>query len=910
MTQYEIIVFTENSKLLDSLKEDARTALDAILSGRKDPVLRLSDATLEALTDGYLAQVKPLYINAFIEKLFHEVSRTHPLAVLDLNQLTWEMMEQADGVLTEKLSPDPVARFREEFPIIPEYEARIRENFIAAQTEMLDQITAARGEISRRFFGGKKITAIEGLTGMQGDVHRRGRSVAGVKTDAGKFYYKPHDCSLDVLYSELIRQFFSDCTVAAECVPGDGCGFVTELVRRPLKTKDQLHGYYRNFGMLTALFSCIGTSDMHHENLIPCGDRPAAVDLETLFRPVSITPQKEDSAGQLPPSLNDEFAVCALTTAILPHFSPALGCICPLYASPGKSDHLPFIGKRNYSADGYEEDFIEGFQQGYMRVLENREAILALFMSCEKAPVRYILRNTAYYCMVLMQVYRGRYLVSREKQEEVLRRLRIPYEHAHAAVNEEIVGYEAACLKEGDIPYYCFAFNGRDLCGYSTDDVIIRDFLSRSIRDRISDQLALLSEKNMRFETDLVRSVMLHAPADDLLYVRETPIASRAVPESAILPELLEISREIGDSAIHSSYGNVIWYSQADKMFPPDSGTLYTAAAGILLYTAALQRSGLSPDPVPAQESVNFLRAFVDTMEIVSPASVRKNWSMGIQGTAQILSALDRAVLTGLQDTAELFNRLLSALCDKEVHLQENPEKLPELAELLLAVCRSSTAHPRKEELIGKCTEALSSFTPGKKTAVTQTAAVAAALAAAGRIAGKRKAVVASGKLLEQVRAAYREDLRGWPDEKGKFRWTAPRGLQAPWIGLCALEAKKAGIRGAGEVVRLSLLSVMSEDSLRPNDSLCHGNALSVRFLTEAAKQGMGKKYARRAGRILAAMIRRKKEKGAFVVFPRKVRSAFDVSFVRGTTGIGAAALAWLRWSRDGEAPAARPERR
>ena len=58
-------------------------------------------------------------------------------------------------------------------------------------------------------------------------------------------------------------------------------------------------------------------------------------------------------------------------------------------------------------------------------MLENRDAILELFMSCHNAPVRYILRNTSYYCLMQMQVNRGRFLVSREKQEENLRRLRI-----------------------------------------------------------------------------------------------------------------------------------------------------------------------------------------------------------------------------------------------------------------------------------------------------------------------------------------------------------------------------------------------------------------------------------------------------------------------------------------------------
>ncbi len=629
MTQYEILIYVSNSATLDALKSDAKTALESILAGRKDPTLAISEEAREIIVESYLSQVKSLYINAFVEKLFHEVSKTQPLATMDLKQLTVEMLQEADLVVAAEMAPNPVERFRAEFALIPEMEEKIRKNFIAAELEMLDQIAAHREEIARRFFGGKEILSIEKLTGMEGDVHRKGRAVTGVTTNAGKFYYKPHDCSLDQLYFDLINRFFSDCTVAADCVPGEECGFVTELVRSPLKSKAEARDYYRRFGMLTALFRCIGTTDMHHENLLPCGAYPAAVDLETLFRPIfSLAPTSgeiKEKSHKIPLNLDEEFSVCVLTTAILPHYTPTLGCISPLYPGAGKVDHLPYIGETFYSAEGYEEDFIEGFRQGYRRVLENRDAILELFMSCHNAPVRYILKNTSYYGLMQMQVNRGRYLVSHEKQEEILRRLRIPYEYSHSIVNEPVVEYEAKCLREGDIPYFCIAFDGKALCGSDTTDVILPDFLSRSIRDKVTDLLNTLSEDNERFETDLLRSILHHPPIDAPEEDRHDPVAQRAIQKNQILPLVQEIGREIADSRIRTSSGDVIWYSQADNMFPPEHGSLYLSCSSAALFTAMLAEEGISADPEEFKDFLAFLKKYVDSMEQNSPEVARKH---------------------------------------------------------------------------------------------------------------------------------------------------------------------------------------------------------------------------------------------------------------------------------------------
>ena len=180
MTDYEVLSLAGNSKLLSSLQKDADEALESVLANRRDPLPELSDEAEEALRHNYFLQVQILYINALLEKIMAKAMSVDPEAGLNPNRLTEKLFRQAEDALAAEMGPDPVMRFREEFSVIPEMEQRIRDNYIAAQVEMLDQISLHRAAISGRLFGGKEITRINALTGMKGDVHRHGRAVAGV----------------------------------------------------------------------------------------------------------------------------------------------------------------------------------------------------------------------------------------------------------------------------------------------------------------------------------------------------------------------------------------------------------------------------------------------------------------------------------------------------------------------------------------------------------------------------------------------------------------------------------------------------------------------------------------------------------------------------------------------------------
>ena len=100
--------------------------------------------------------------------------------------------------------------------------------------------------------------------------------------------------------------------------------------------------------------------------------------------------------------------------------------------------------------------------------------------------------------------------------------------------------------------------------------------------------------------------------------------------------------------------------------------------------------------------------------------------------------------------------------------------------------------------------------------------------------------------------------------------------------------------RQARLTAELSVKSVLREKELRECDSIYHGNALTVKFLLNAAGVLDRPDIREHAGNIALTVISRKNENGAFHTSPAGIRDFFDASCVFGTPGIGAAFLELL----------------
>ena len=901
MKQEELFRFMQESEILSFLDRDARKLLDRLFEARPQYRCLLAEQACEDLRRSYFVRAETLYLNAACEKIFPSAMAIDPYFARDNGQIIDDdVFRKADGITAAKLGKDPGAVFRAELPVLAETEEKVRENCLQGWIEMLDNIFRYRGEIAAGLFGGKEITAITSFTGMSGDVHRHGRAVAGVRTDAGTFYYKPHDCRLDVMYRDLVRLYFSDCTAAADCVPGEGCGFMSELKPAPLRDPGELPDYFRHFGILTALFHSIGGSDMHCENILPCGTKPAAVDLETLFKPLyRAMPQTGSAKLHTCASLREELRYSVRGTAILPSYTFEVGISSPLFRYENDGNiHLPFIGEERFTVRGYEEDFIRGFGEGCRRIIGRREEMARLIGSYGDMPIRYLLRSTSYYCMIRRMLSMKKNLVSAESRDAVLSRLEVPYRFSGYDIDRAVVAYEADCLMNGDIPYFCAAFSGNALCGGDTGEVIHERYFRKNAKEMCMAHLDRVSEADIVFQTDIIRSCFAQAAEKEEKDETAWPLHSEPPAEKRIMAALDRILDGIEAEQIHLPDGTIVWQSIVPALYDRKTSGPEIYAASVGGFAALLSRA--EPGNRRAEAFADYAACFLDSALSEAEETLRgENRSLFTElsfafGFASVVLCCDLMAGRG-GASKETFDALMRFLANRKLDIARDAAQLGNLA---AALCMARTDCPAKDELAGRCREELARILPQAGSLSSVLLAECALLFADAPETSDRTAAY-----LDCLRSAYSAEKTGWPDEKAKLPWLAPRGPQSAWIALCMLQILRSGAPEgarpkAGEILDLALESLMDTEQLLPNDSLYHGNALAVCALTAASGLPGGGRYLDRAGQILSAMLDRYDRQGAFIIAPKGTRNFFDVSFVRGTAGIGCAAAYYLLYRR------------
>jgi lantibiotic modifying enzyme len=125
---------------------------------------------------------------------------------------------------------------------------------------------------------------------------------------------------------------------------------------------------------------------MHRDNIIPHGSIPVPIDLEAMI------------GGQMPGSkLSPEIEMAPKHRE---RFST------PLYAETNPerledgvdvNGFLPRLNGRMVTVEGYEDDFIHGFADGFRRMMENTEEIVSLLEQAADAPIRTAIRSFRIY---------------------------------------------------------------------------------------------------------------------------------------------------------------------------------------------------------------------------------------------------------------------------------------------------------------------------------------------------------------------------------------------------------------------------------------------------------------------------------------------------------------------------------
>jgi len=808
-----------------------------------------------------------------------------------------EALRRAAADLRQMLDSTGRGGLFAEYVMLPGYEERIRENYKNHIRELILRYRAKEAELGKRFFGGDPPGTILGFDASGADMHRRGRAVTQIRTRAGSCFYKPHDCGLDVFYRQIVSRWFSDCTEAPEVIQGDGYAFVSALIRRELPEEGAAASYFYHFGILAAVLHGLGSNDMHAENILPCGDRPCIVDLESVVsthrKPQRQGRTREEEADLLFRSLGASL----LHVALLPMRLHKGGLISPLYRGEIADGSLPFYGQARYTVEGFEPDFLRGFREGYRRMIRHRDDILELLSGLGSALVRIIPFNTMYYVRCRARLFSAQALRSPEEAEKVLADLAIPFTWYGSEVNRNQLRHESAALREGDVPYFCTPMCSRDLFGNDAGEPVQQDYLCICADEFTRRSLARLSEQELAFEEELLERSFIHAPVDEP--VSEEEGWPRAGPEAMPAEEAFRLGtglfEEMLSDRFHLADGTPVWLSWAATT-RYDTGGLGQQAGALLFAGRVLScgtLSGLHGKAAAfAREAVESMGRQLSVFRKTDAQTLRTRGNLGLAaGLGSVLLSLGAVAE---KSAAAVREALLAYLEECEAWKTDRLDLQHGLAGLLAGtVSGGGMTH---ERMIRACAARLLDVPGEEPDGFTGLAGTGAALAAAYRTLGEPAYAKGAAEAFSRVGRQYAPALKGWPESGTAWKWAARRAPKAAGIGLCALQALDAlgdclEAIPAREVLALAVKSQQDEAELYWNDSLYRGNVLSVLFLTRGGKQLNDPALTEQAGILFASMNARREKQGAFHLMERGVRNCFDVSFPEGSSGIGYAAI-------------------
>lgn len=480
-----------------------------------------------------------------------------------------------------------------------------------------------------------------------------------------------------------------------------------------------------------------------------------------------------------------------------------------------------------------------------------------------------------------------------------------------------IAGWEAECLLEGDIPYFCCKGGSHALLG--GDRVLVEDFFSLSPVENARERIGRLSETEKRFELGLLSQSLSRAliPAEPGPEARAELADFAPLEREAALAEAAELFDRIDGLLLTGPSRKPSWLTVSERNMSLVAARpiFMQGTSGMGAFFAALCASGGARAARAAELAgicLEQLEAAAEQLEsavCIPEAALPLGISDGFGWTLRALDIMERCLGTGR--AGALTQRLLALLEKAEIEDAQRLDVYSGAAGLLLALCpayehtgaEAALVHMRRAAerlLLAQTLEyrgLLLWDTLGKKRPISGAghgmAGIAAALSWAGKLLGDARCLEAAAAALEFEHGIYSERLGTWPDLRASpVASSAMHGLcsGSPGIGLALLRCRESGLGSPGleEDLARARHSCLTTGPLR-RDHLCCGNSSAVEFLLTLPG------CREQAGRLLAFMKARNDGSGGYRYMPENFRKVLCPDLFFGAAGIGFELLRYAR---------------
>ena len=545
--------------------------------------------------------------------------------------------------------------------------------------------------------------AVAHITTGEGDSHAGGRSVAEVEmNDGATWFLKPRSAG----GQQALSAVFASVSAAGdplelqlpETIERDGYCWVRKVTRADCRSTADVATYFYRAGVLTRVLQALGATDFHHENVIPAGDQPVLIDLETVFGPGGGWQSDDDEVpGGATPTEADSAIVAEImadtpaTTSMISSFvdgppgcdSVDIGALAgpaealtpylvahlePTPTGPQlrrqrvpllTGEALPTLGGARVAATDYAAEIIAGYHEGYRRLRACPSADVLL--TRDNAGVRYVARPTQVYSRLLALSLGPAALSDGIERAMVLERLW----RAAGTCPPQLIAAEAAALERLDVPMFTAEFSRTDLLTDTGERIV--DAHATSPR---AAAIARLGRVHMRSDAvdDLRAALFAMDPdlpqpaAGDATPADTVELARTAEPASAAEPAIA-----LADAAVHLGGHRRAWLGvdldpsrnrwRHQRLSPGLLGEagigLALMASGVLQATSGITNTGDADSRTVCAELTQIGRSTLLTCA-ERMAGYRPEWSSAdaFAGPAGTMYALAKAA--ALSDDEEL----------------------------------------------------------------------------------------------------------------------------------------------------------------------------------------------------------------------------------------------------------------
>ena len=833
-----------------------------------------------------------------------EAAGTNPFALTLPDLITDDERQRAVETIKDKLSRGELTFPAPLIDVLRQRLCLVMDAFL----EMLSRLAENREAICGALTGGRLYTAIEDITFSAGDTHNHGRSVTILLTDAGKLVYKPHDMRGDEHIYAIAQRFFPEFAGIPKCIAfGDSFGVCEFIEKERAEGEEAAKDFWYRMGGMAAFMKLLGSTDMHTENLTSRSGKPYILDLETVLSPIV---DSEDYDMHFP-ELSVMKGRSLYLSSLLPN-APK-GKEFSVLMNTAEEGCVPVVNGKHVSVKGYFDRFTDGYRTAYRRAAKNREALAKMIREIpDTIPLRFLVRNTQTYVDVMLKLYHHTALSSeenREKTEAILLKM-LTYRNRPGL--DAVAASEFRQMKRGDVPYvFTYAGSGT-LC--SDGEAFPTHFFSKSGKEHALDNLFSMDEKDELFDLKLLERSILQYPAEldkdersaEIILQRTATPLSREIA----LEEAGRLLEEAFSLNIPSPDGRLFWGSmdaQAGSFRFCNDG-FSGGMTGFATFAAAYL--SVCDDERRRPMAASIIReAVLELKRLLEYTRFREydfDYAQNLgetDGTSGMIKGLELLRTYTPQEALDKLDIYVDELLEKKDYPRYGaPDRFGGMAGLVSVLCRFER-YRGKKEIIRSAADSLLAMKklaydgktlwktlPNSPRPISGAghghAGIAEALYAAAGVLGEEKYAAAAEEALDFERGVYEKyverfgtwaDLRSYPPEGYMHGYCSG----APGIGIMLEHIKRSGFVNE-TVEKLADYARESVDRLPLNarDHLCCGNsAIAEYYLTVGDPDA--------AGRVLGAMVDRRKKEGTYRYQAYKFHNGLIPSLFYGLSGVG-----------------------